>query len=74
MTQLAIFSDVHANLPAMEAIKSSIKSGSFDGVYCLRDLGGYASQPNIELAATQLMTAGLPEYFADYLRCGGTFS
>lgn len=46
MTRLAIFSDVHANLPAMEAVKASIESQAFDGVYCLGDLGGYASQPN----------------------------
>lgn len=46
MTKIAIFSDIHANLPAMEAVKASIESGSYDGVYCLGDLGGYASQPN----------------------------
>ncbi len=46
MTKLAIFSDVHANLPAMEAVRASIQAASFDGVYCLGDLGGYASQPN----------------------------
>lgn len=46
MTRLAIFSDVHANLQAMEVVKASIESNSFDGVFCLGDLGGYASQPN----------------------------
>ncbi len=46
MIRLAIFSDVHANLPATEAVIESIKSQAFDGVYCLGDLGGYASQPN----------------------------
>ncbi len=46
MTKLAIFSDIHANLPAMEAVQASIASNIFDSVYCLGDLGGYASQPN----------------------------
>lgn len=46
MTKIAIFSDIHANLAAMEAVQASIAGGSYDGVYCLGDLGGYASQPN----------------------------
>jgi putative phosphoesterase len=46
MTRLAIFSDIHANLPAMEAVKASIEASSFDGIYCLGDIGGYASEPN----------------------------
>lgn len=46
MTKLAIFSDIHANLPAMEAVRDSIRSESYNGIYCLGDIGGYASQPN----------------------------
>lgn len=45
-TKLAIFSDIHANLPAMEVVANHIKLGGYDAVYCLGDLGGYASQPN----------------------------
>ena len=45
-TKLAIFSDIHANLPAMEVVARDIKQGGYDGVYCLGDLGGYASEPN----------------------------
>ena len=45
-TRFAIFSDVHANLAAMEAVAAHIAAGGYDGVYCLGDLGGYASQPN----------------------------
>lgn len=44
--KIAIFSDVHANLPAMEAVRDHIAMGGYDQVYCLGDLGGYASQPN----------------------------
>ena len=45
-TRLAIFSDIHANFPAMGEVASHIREGDYDGVYCLGDLGGYASQPN----------------------------
>ena len=44
--RLAIFSDIHANLPAMQVVAEHLQSGNYDGVYCLGDLGGYASQPN----------------------------
>ena len=46
MKRLAIFSDVHANLPAMQAVRNAIDRESLDTVYCLGDLGGYAAQPN----------------------------
>lgn len=45
-TKLAIFSDIHANLPAMGVVASHIRDNDYDGVYCLGDLGGYASEPN----------------------------
>ena len=44
--RLAIFSDIHANLPALEAILADIASRQFDGLYCLGDLVGYAPFPN----------------------------
>ena len=64
MTRLAIFSDVHANLPAMEVVKASIEYNSFDGVYCLGDLGGYASQPNEVQELIQSM--GCPTILGNY--------
>ncbi|MEP0545645.1 MAG: metallophosphoesterase family protein [Rhodothermales bacterium] len=49
-TTLAIFSDVHANLPALEAVFADLDrrtaEGSVDAVYCLGDLVGYAPWPN----------------------------
>lgn len=44
--RIAVFSDVHANLPAMEAVEQHIRGHGYDNVYCLGDLGGYASEPN----------------------------
>ena len=64
MTKFAIFSDIHANLPAMEAVKASIESGSYDGVFCLGDLGGYASQPNEVQQLIQSM--GCPTVMGNY--------
>jgi putative phosphoesterase len=44
--RIAIFSDVHANLPAMEAVWADIRAKAPDAVYCLGDLVGYATFPN----------------------------
>ncbi len=63
-TRLAIFSDVHANLPAMEAVRDHIWQGGYDGAYCLGDLGGYASQPNE--AQEVVMALGCPTVLGNY--------
>lgn len=44
--RIALFSDVHANLPAMEACLQSIDAQDVDAVYCLGDLVGYNVWPN----------------------------
>jgi putative phosphoesterase len=44
--KLAIFSDIHGNLPALEAVLADVKSHDVDAVYCLGDLVGYAPFPN----------------------------
>ena len=44
--RLAIFSDIHGNLPALEAVLDDVHGQSFDGVYCLGDLVGYGASPN----------------------------
>jgi putative phosphoesterase len=63
-TKLAIFSDVHANLPAMEVVAEHIGQGGYDAVYCLGDLGGYASEPN-EVQAL-VMSMGCPTVLGNY--------
>ncbi|MCW3099866.1 MAG: phosphodiesterase, family [Chthonomonadaceae bacterium] len=63
-TRFAIFSDIHANLPAMETVAAHIKTGGYDGVYCLGDIGGYASQPNEVQAAIEAM--GCPAILGNY--------
>src|SRR5437868_15397147 len=44
--RIALFSDIHANLPALEACLSDIEKRKPDVVYCLGDLVGYNIWPN----------------------------
>jgi predicted phosphodiesterase len=44
--RIAIFSDVHANMPALEAVLEDIDARQPDALYCLGDLVGYATWPN----------------------------
>lgn len=46
MPTLAAFSDVHANLPALESVLADIDARKPDTVLCLGDLVGYAPWPN----------------------------
>jgi putative phosphoesterase len=63
-TRIALFSDIHANLPAMEVVAQHIQRGGYDGVYCLGDVGGYASQPN-EIQEV-IMGMGCPTVMGNY--------
>lgn len=44
--RIALFSDIHANLPALEAVMNDMDKRQPDVVYCLGDLVGYAPWPN----------------------------
>jgi putative phosphoesterase len=44
--RIAILSDVHANLPALEAVLADIEAAGVDARYGLGDLVGYAPWPN----------------------------
>jgi len=44
--KIAIFSDIHANLPALEAFFKDIDQVNPDAIYCLGDLVGYNVWPN----------------------------
>ncbi len=46
MKRVAIFSDIHANLPALEAVLADMDERGLDERYCLGDLVGYATFPN----------------------------
>ncbi|RXP61363.1 metallophosphoesterase [Lutibacter sp. HS1-25] len=44
--RIALFSDIHANLPALEAFLKDVESQNVDTIYCLGDLVGYNIWPN----------------------------
>lgn len=44
--RIALFSDIHANLPALEAFFTNLDQQNVDMVYCLGDLVGYNIWPN----------------------------
>ncbi len=45
-TRIAIFSDLHGNSAASEAVLAAIDAAAPDAVYCLGDLVGYGARPN----------------------------
>ncbi len=44
--RLAILSDIHSNLPALEAVLEQIGAADVDATWCLGDVVGYGAQPN----------------------------
>ncbi len=44
--RVALIADIHANLPALEAVWKSIETQQVDQVFCLGDLVGYYPWPN----------------------------
>ena len=44
--KIALFSDIHANLPALQAFFKDVDSRKPDAIYCLGDLVGYNIWPN----------------------------
>jgi putative phosphoesterase len=46
MQRIALLSDIHANLHALQAVWDDLESQKPDAVYCLGDLVGYGAFPN----------------------------
>ena len=44
--RVAVISDVHGNLPALQAVMQDIGRWDPDQVWCLGDIVGYGPQPN----------------------------
>jgi putative phosphoesterase len=44
--KVAILSDIHANITALEAVLDDLKQQEVEALYCLGDLVGYAAFPN----------------------------
>jgi predicted phosphodiesterase len=62
----AVFSDVHANLPALEAVLDHIAQGGIKSLFCLGDLVGYGPFPN-EVAAL-IRKRAIPTIMGNYDR------
>jgi predicted phosphodiesterase len=44
--RVAILTDIHANLPAIEAVLEAIDGANVDERWCLGDVVGYGAQPD----------------------------
>ena len=64
MKRIALFSDVHGNLPALQATLEDIEPRGLDGAYCLGDLVGYGGEPNgvIDLVRDSAISTILGNY------------
>jgi len=62
--KIALFSDIHANLPALAALFKDIESRKPDAVYCLGDLVGYNIWPNEVI--NEVRNRGIPTIAGNY--------
>jgi predicted phosphodiesterase len=62
--KIALFSDIHANLPALEACLTSIGFQQPDATYCLGDLVGYNTWPNEVI--NEIRSRGIPTIAGNY--------
>jgi predicted phosphodiesterase len=44
--QVAVISDIHGNLPALESVLAAVDAAEPDEVWCLGDVVGYGAEPN----------------------------
>lgn len=65
MDQITVFGDIHANLPALEAVFADMAArGLDDSPYCLGDLVGYATFPDEVIAA--IRARNIPTIMGNY--------
>lgn len=62
--RIAIISDIHGNLSALDAVLADLRSRSVDAVYCLGDLVGYAAHPNE--VTERIRAEGIPTIMGNY--------
>lgn len=62
--RIAIISDIHGNLQALDAVLADLRTRPVDAVYCLGDLVGYAAHPN-EVTA-RIRAEGIPTIMGNY--------
>jgi predicted phosphodiesterase len=64
MSTIAVFGDIHANLPALEAVLEDMDARNLTERYCLGDLVGYATWPNEVVAS--IHDRGIPTLMGNY--------
>ena len=64
MRRIALFSDIHGNLVALDAVLGDIKSSGIEEVYCLGDLVGYGPDPAGVIS--RLRGLGIPTIRGNY--------
>lgn len=62
--KIALFSDIHANLPALEAFFKDVETRDTDAIYCLGDLVGYNIWPNEVI--DEIRKRGIPTIAGNY--------
>jgi predicted phosphodiesterase len=62
--KIALFSDIHSNLPALEAFFKDLESTKPDSVFCLGDLVGYNVWPNEVIQ--EIRKRGIPTIAGNY--------
>ena len=62
--RIAILSDIHANITALEAVLDDLKQQHAEAVYCLGDLVGYAAFPNEVI--DRIQRGGTPTIVGNY--------
>jgi predicted phosphodiesterase len=62
--KIALFSDIHANLPALEAFFKEVDTRKPDAIYCLGDLVGYHIWPNEVI--NEIRKRGIPTIAGNY--------
>ncbi|MBN8876900.1 MAG: metallophosphoesterase family protein [Sphingobacteriales bacterium] len=62
--KIALFSDIHANLPALEAFFKDVDAKKPDAIYCLGDLVGYNIWPNEVI--NEVRKRGIPTIAGNY--------
>jgi predicted phosphodiesterase len=64
MNQVAIFGDIHANLPALDAVLADMDARGLSNRYCLGDLVGYGTFPNEVIA--RICERDIPTLMGNY--------
>ncbi|GAB4545445.1 MAG: metallophosphoesterase family protein [Anaerolineae bacterium] len=64
LNRIIVFSDIHANLPALEAVLADIEARNLGNLYCLGDLVGYGTSPDQVVAL--IRERGIPTVQGNY--------